>query len=87
VTLSDQFAVNDGSFELIKPSLLCNPTSQNGASIVNPIQHLTCYKIKGPTLEREQRPSVEVQNVFGTARLEVQKPALLCVPSTKTVLP
>jgi cysteine-rich repeat protein len=86
-TLSDQFAVNDGSFEIIKPLLLCNPTSRSGAPLADPGQHLTCYKIKGPKLERDQRPRVEVQNAFGTARLEMEKPALLCVPSAKTVLP
>jgi cysteine-rich repeat protein len=87
VTLSDQFTANDGAFALIKPSLLCNPVARGGAPVVNPAQHLSCYKIKGPKLERADRPSIEIQNIFGTAQLQIVKPALLCVPSSKTMLP
>jgi cysteine-rich repeat protein len=87
VSLSDQFAVNDGSFQVTKPFLLCNPAEQNGDAVANPAEHLTCYKIKGPALDRSERPRVEVQNALGTSRLEARKPFLLCVPSSKTILP
>lgn len=87
VDLEDQFAVNDGNFEAKKPFLFCNPVDVNGAGINNAIDHLTCYKIKGPKLLPNDRPDVEVVNQLGTTQLEAKKPFLLCVPSTKTVLP
>jgi hypothetical protein len=87
VALSDQFGVNDGMFEVKKPFLFCNPADKNGEGIANPVDHLACYKVKGPKLDKADRPKVEVVNQLGTLQLEVQKPFLLCVPSTKTVIP
>jgi hypothetical protein len=86
VSLSDQFGINDGPFDVKKPSLFCNPADKNGEGILNPLDHLTCYQVKGPKLLKDDRPKVEVANQFGTLQLEVQKPFLLCVPSTKTLL-
>lgn len=87
VSLSDQFGVNDGMFEVKKPFLFCAPADKNGEGIANPVDHLACYKVKGPKLDKADRPSVEVENQLGTLQLEVKKPFLLCVPSTKTVIP
>jgi hypothetical protein len=85
--LADQFGVNDGTFEAKKPSLFCNPVDVNGAGISNQLDHLTCYKVKGPKLLPGQRPDVQVVNQLGTVQLTATKAFLLCVPSTKTVLP
>jgi polyhydroxybutyrate depolymerase len=87
VALSDQFGVNDGAFDLKKPSLFCNPANKNDEGISNLADHLTCYTVKGPKLLKEDRPKVAVANQFGNLELEVQKPFLLCVPSAKTVIP
>jgi hypothetical protein len=87
VALSDQFGVNDGNFDVKIPSLFCNPADKNAEGILNPADHLACYKVKGPKLSKNDRPKVVVTNQFGTLEVEVQKPFLLCVPSTKTVLP
>jgi hypothetical protein len=87
VALSDQFGVNDGMFEVKKPFLFCNPADKNGEGISNPVDHLACYKVKGPALDKGDRPKVEVDNQLGGLQLEVTKPFLLCVPSTKTVIP
>ncbi len=87
VTLSDQFGVNDGTFELVKPRYLCNPATVDGSAILQPAGHLTCYKLKGPKLDVADRPEIEVTDGFGTVRLQAKKPSVLCVPSTKTVLP
>jgi len=87
VSLSDQFGVNDGAFDVKKPFLFCNPADKNGEGIANPVDHLACYKVKGPKLEKGDRPTVEVDNQLGVLQLEVKKPFLLCVPSTKTVIP
>ena len=87
VDLADQFAVNDGNFTAKKPFLFCNPVDANGSSILNASDHLTCYKVKGPKLNREERPHVEIVNQLGTTRLEAKKAFLLCVPSTETLVP
>ncbi len=87
VLLNDQFGINDGTFEVKKPFLACNPADKNGEGIYNFLDHLTCYKIKGPKLEKTDRPQVRVVNQLGTIDLEAKKPFLLCVPSAKTLLP
>jgi hypothetical protein len=86
VGLEDQFAINDGSFEAKKPALFCNPASLNGGGINNVLDHLTCYKIKGP---KQLAPvNVAISNQLGTTlKLAAKKPAYLCVPSTKTIIP
>jgi phospholipase C len=81
VALADQFTVNDGDFEVKKPSLLCVPVDKNEEGIENPDDLLTCYKVKGPKLAKIDRPQVEITNQFGTAKLEIQKPVNVCVPS------
>lgn len=86
-TLSDEFAVNDGSFEATKPFLLCSPTSVDGSVVSNSDDQLTCYKIRGPKLAPGDRPQIEVENMFGTLQLEAKAPSLLCVPSSSTPLP
>ena len=87
VQLADQFGLNDGAFTVGKPAMFCTPTSLAGGPINDAIDHLTCYKVKGPTLAKEDRPHVDVQNELGALRLEVQKATMLCVPSSKTILP
>jgi len=87
VSLSDQFATNDGSFEVKKPFLVCNPTAALDVPLNDPAAHLVCYKIKGPKLATEQRPQIEIANQLGTTQLEVLKPFVFCVPSTQTVFP
>lgn len=72
---------------LIRIAALCFVFDKNGEGVLNPSDHLTCYKVKGPKLAKQDRPAVEVANQFGSLPLEVRKPFLLCVPSTKTVLP
>ena len=87
VSLTDQFTVNDGNFEAKKPFLFCTPVDKNNEGIINAVDHLTCYKVKGPKLNKNDRPNVEVVNQLGTVQLNAKKAFLLCVPSEKTVLP
>lgn len=84
VTLTDQFGVNDGSFEAIKPLQLCVPADKNTEGIEHPDDLLTCYKIKGPKLDKSERPRVELTDQFGTLQLEALRPYSLCVPTKKT---
>jgi hypothetical protein len=83
VNLLDQFT--DEDVDIKKPFLFCNPSEVDSQPINNPSDHLTCYKIKGGKLN--PRPQVEIDNLFGTSKLEIKKPFLLCVPSSKTVIP
>lgn len=87
VSLSDQFGINDGSFDVKKPFMFCNPADKNSQGILNDDDHLTCYKVKGPNLLPGDRPKVEIANDLGMLQLEAKKAALLCLPSTKTLLP
>jgi hypothetical protein len=87
VTVSDEFGVNDGSFTAEKPDLICNPAAVDGTPVTNPIDHLACYKISGPELAKADRPQFDAHDQLGTVRLRATKPALLCVPSSKTILP
>jgi polyhydroxybutyrate depolymerase len=87
VQIADQFGINDGTFGVAKPFLLCTPTNVNGEGIKHPADHLTCYKIKGPELAPQDGPRVDAPNALGATELAMKKPALLCLPSTKTILP
>jgi hypothetical protein len=87
VSLEDQFAVNDGQFDLLKPFLLCNPTTLDGIAALNPVDHLACYKMTGPDLANADRPKVLAVDSFGTHQLEIRRPYLFCAPSLKTLLP
>ncbi len=86
-SLTDQFGINDGIFEAKKPFLFCNPVDKNGEGILNADDHLTCYKVKGPKMVAGDRPNVQIVNQLGTLQLQAKKAMLLCVPSTKTLLP
>jgi hypothetical protein len=87
VDLADQFGVDDGAFAVTKPYLICNPTGVDGHGIADTADHLTCYKMRGPKLDRSDRPQFDAGNQLGTIRLTATKPFLLCLPSSKTVVP
>ncbi len=86
VSLADQFAINDGTFIATRPFLICNPATGLAENPQNPTDHLVCYKTKGPKLDKADRPRVQSVTQLGTLELEVKKPQLLCVPSSKKVL-
>lgn len=100
VHLEDQFAGTIHSrndtcdsagcdFELKKPFLFCTPVNKNSEGIINEVDHLTCYKMKGRdgAIKKPDRPNVEVVNQLGTLHLQAKKAFVLCVPSEKMVLP
>jgi hypothetical protein len=64
---------------------LCAPVDKNGEGIDNPAAHLACYGVKALALDPE--PSVLVSTQFQTTQFQLQKPKLLCLPATKTLLP
>jgi hypothetical protein len=87
VSLTDQFGINDGTFDVMKPSLVCAPVEIDGGTIGNPAGHLLCYRIKGPEIPAASRPQVQTADQLGTLQVEVKKPSMLCVPAQKTLLP
>ncbi len=81
--LLDQFGSSVVSIK--KGFLWCNPVSKNSEPIANNVDHLLCYKTKGPTLSPP--PHVQTSNQFGVSTLFAKKPFLLCVPGDKTIIP
>jgi hypothetical protein len=83
VTLHDQF--ESTTSEVSKVATICTPVDKNGEGILDPRLHLVCYQIK----DAASFPGATVQttNQFGQKTMQVDKPQMLCVPSTKQVLP
>jgi len=79
----DQFGAS--TVEIKKGFLWCNPVDKNGGGIYNELDHLLCYKIKGPNLGVP--PHIQSVNQFGTQTLFAKKPFVLCVPGDKTIIP
>ena len=85
VNLVDDLAANDGTFELRRLFVLCNPAVHGTRPIADPRTHLACYTLKGPKLPRNLAPTVDAKDEFGTLRLTIQRPFALCLPSTLTI--
>jgi hypothetical protein len=92
IVLRDEFAKANVKVTVNPvPRLLCLPakktvTTNAGTKVypmVNPDMHLLCYPVtKTPT-----RNPVYAQNQFGSATMKVGNAKLLCLPSTKRLLP
>lgn len=73
------------------PSRLCLPAKKTittsagtkSSPMVNPDVHLLCY----PVTKTPIRNPVYAQNQFGSTKMKVGKTQLLCLPSTKRLLP
>jgi CSLREA domain-containing protein len=83
---ADQF--EDKRSVVTRALALCNPVAVNGAPIANPADHLTCYRVRDaagePAFVRRQ---IETTDRFGTVRLELRKPVMLCLRSSSSILP
>ncbi len=80
VKLADQFGASGA--KVLKPVMLCAPTSKNGAAVKDQKTHLVCYEDEGPKpVDRKAK----VLNQFGTSVLAVGGPTMLCVPSLKSL--
>ena len=83
VTLSDQFE-SDSIYTVEKPEILFNPVDKNKEGIIDEMTHLLGYKIKAPKGEKfETVSNVLIKNQFGDIIVDVKKPKLLLVPSSK----
>jgi len=85
VILIDQFERDPTTYIVEKPERLYNPVDKNGEGISDEITHLLGYKIKAPkgTDKFEKVTNVLVENQFGEIIVDVKKPKLLLVPSSK----
>lgn len=84
VDTTDQFE-DDAPTHVLGLKLVCAPVDKNGQGINDPAAHLACYGVKADAFGEEPRVLVSTQ--FQTTQFALQKPQLLCVPATKTLLP
>ena len=90
VTLKDQFESKDTT--VLKPILLCTPTSLDGSEITSPTCHQVCYRIADVLGQPEFAPiDVTVKDEFNNLTVDAfrgvcRQISLLCVPSLKTEL-
>jgi len=87
VSLVDQFESTTPT--VVKPEYLCTPVDKNGEGIVDPVNHLTCYRLS--SREPFEPRDVTVVDQFAEQDLralrgQCRKADILCVPSTKEVL-
>lgn len=91
VSIQDQFVVADGTYQVRKPYLYCQPANVTFASgpnaPLNPNDDLLCYRVRGPRLTDDEMPLIQAVDHFGTVRLKARRQRVLCVPASKTILP
>src|SRR6266404_5783716 len=86
VTLTDGF--ESKLTRVLKPDTICTAADVNGAGVVSPASQLHCYKIRDASGQpRFTRKTITGANDLATEQLDVVKPHLLCVPSTRTAAP
>jgi hypothetical protein len=84
VTVTDQFGTLTGDLRF--PHRLCNPTDKNGEGITDPTDHLVGYGAKYSHTFTKQLNQMLVDQ-FGTLFVDVTRPDLLMVPSSKDGVP
>ena len=79
LTLTDQFETRATS--VLRPYSVCVPASRNGAPLVDPKTHLTCYKLKEANVPPLDTHTITVSSQLGAEALRTRTKRLLCVPS------
>ena len=85
VQIEDQFGTM--TVDVKKPRFLCLPVDKNGESpgAELHVDHLMCYQVKQTdAVKFAKQLGYYVNNQFGSERLDVIKPAELCIPALKT---
>jgi cysteine-rich repeat protein len=74
------------TFDVKKPTRLCNPVDKNDEHIQQPDAHLMCYQVTPAAGQSKHNPvlGLFVNNQFGPERLDTIKEEELCLPSLKT---
>jgi hypothetical protein len=83
VTLQDQFGTLTGTLRY--PHRLCTPADKNNEGINDPTGHLVGYRARYSKFIKQT--NVMVVDQFGTLFLDVTRPFLLFVPSSKDGVP
>src|SRR5204863_6596965 len=82
VTITNQFGAVLA--DLKSPEYLLVPSAKSTTAppgpIVPAIDHYTCYKV---LRARFTRPSIGIDDQFGSWTVDVKKPARLCIPANK----
>jgi hypothetical protein len=79
VTVQDQFGTLVETLRF--PTRLCAPTDKNHEGIADPTDHLAGYRTKSPPFNKRTNQTVVDQ--FGTLLLDVTRPDILLVPTSK----
>ncbi len=95
VAIDQQVSVKDqwsgGGVVVQKAVLICNPAAKTHGyttfPILHPNQHLVCYTISPFQFPTGQGPVVALRNQFGGRQFTATVRFMLCVPSTKTIVP
>jgi hypothetical protein len=84
IVLTDQFAAGR-SFDIKKPSLLCNPVDKNGEGIKDNARHVLCYAVKVSKKQpkHQKQLGLYVTNQFGPGQLDTKKENVVCLPALK----
>jgi hypothetical protein len=84
LTTTDQLTTDDPNL-VLNLKFVCAPVDKNGEGINDPAAHLACYGLKAQPLDQE--PKLLVSTQFQMTQFQANKPKLLCVPATKTLMP
>jgi len=83
VRLQDQFDdPNEEVVDVREPVKFCNPVNKNGEGILDPEDHLTCYRIV-PQVAKNIQATVENQIDPNGQVIDVRENVYLCVPTRK----
>lgn len=85
---SDQFTPPK-VFDLENVTRLCNPVDKHGEGIMDPTNHLLCYKATPAKGQPKHLPvkGIHLSNQFGLETVDTVREEDLCVPSLKQDLP
>ena len=77
----------DRIYNVVEPKRLCNPVDKEGEGIINPDNHLMCYKVEPVEGEllHERVKRIHINNQFGPLEVKTDEEKELCVPSLKTL--
>ncbi|MGQ0824614.1 MAG: DUF7450 family protein [Actinomycetota bacterium] len=81
VQVDDQFG--NRSLRITRPATLCAPADKNGEGIIDPVNHLLCYKAFATPVHKVE--GAQGANQFGNLVMKLGREDELCVPSTKTL--
>ena len=89
VSIADQFESTTADVRPGNRLIFCNPVSKNGAPILDPATHLTCFRLietpSDPNIEVASRQPVRRRSASDGAPTD-RRDKSLCLPSSKTVL-